>query len=165
MSGYDAPRLLSLVHIAQLLTIDAVNDGSEQLQDASAGELLSFSPRAIFASTLDSMAYRSAAESFSFGSYQSASVAGFAAHFVLAQVVPQYLADYDSILGYQLQNVSLDIARQAASLGEGLATSLLQNRCASKSDHEVAALAACGSLRIFIQCCIWVWVLILTNVV
>jgi hypothetical protein len=57
-------------------------------------------------------------------------VAGFAAHFVLAQLLPQYLNDYDGILATQLRNISLGDARQGAKLGESLATSLLQERSA-----------------------------------
>ena len=57
-------------------------------------------------------------------------VAGFAAHFVLAQLLPQYLNNYDSLLADQLRGMNLDDARQGAALGEGLATSLLQERSA-----------------------------------
>jgi hypothetical protein len=55
-------------------------------------------------------------------------IAGFAAHFVLAQLLPQYLNDYDVILSAQLRNASLSDARQGAALGEALASSLLQER-------------------------------------
>lgn len=56
--------------------------------------------------------------------------AGFAAHFVLAQLLPQYLNAYDALLADQLRGVDLSDAREGATLGEGLATSLLQERSA-----------------------------------
>ena len=56
-------------------------------------------------------------------------VTAFAGHFVLAQLAPQDLNDYDDILAQLLQGTSLADARIAASLAEGLSTSLLQNRC------------------------------------
>lgn len=52
----------------------------------------------------------------------------FAGHFVLAQLAPQDINDYDDILAQLLQGTSLADARIAASLAEGLSTSLLQNR-------------------------------------
>ena len=52
----------------------------------------------------------------------------FAGHFVLAQLAPQDLNDYDDILAQLLQGTSLADARIGASLAEGLSTSLLQNR-------------------------------------
>ena len=52
----------------------------------------------------------------------------FAGHFVLAQLTPQELNDYDDLLAAQLQDVGLEEARMAATLAEGLSTSLLQNR-------------------------------------
>ena len=47
---------------------------------------------------------------------------------MLAQLLPQYLNNYDALLAAQLRGVDLESARQGASLGEGLATSLLRER-------------------------------------
>jgi len=89
ISGYDAPRLLFLVHLAQLLAVEAASNTSANVAETAAG---------------------------------------FAAHFVLAQLLPQYLNAYDALLADQLRGVDLSDAREGATLGEGLATSLLQER-------------------------------------
>jgi hypothetical protein len=41
ISGYDAPRLLSLLHLAQLLSIKAASNMSTEVQQTAAGELTS----------------------------------------------------------------------------------------------------------------------------
>lgn len=54
--------------------------------------------------------------------------AGYAAHFVLAQLLPQNLKDYDVLLAAQLANVTASEATVAQSIATTAATTLLQNR-------------------------------------
>lgn len=54
--------------------------------------------------------------------------AGYAAHFVLAQLLPQNLKDYDVLLAAQLANVTESEATVAQSVATTAATTLLQNR-------------------------------------
>lgn len=54
--------------------------------------------------------------------------AGYAAHFVLAQLLPQNLKDYDVLLAAQLANVTESEAMLAQSIATTAATALLQNR-------------------------------------
>ena len=53
---------------------------------------------------------------------------GYAAHFVLAQLLPQNLKDYDVLLAAQLANVTESEATVAQSIANTAATTLLQNR-------------------------------------
>ena len=61
-------------------------------------------------------------------SAKSVCAAGFAGHFVLAQLLPQNLKDYDVLLAAQLQNVSASDAATAQMIATNTATDLLQNR-------------------------------------
>ena len=54
--------------------------------------------------------------------------AGYAGHFVLAQLLPQNLKDYDVLLAAQLENVTVSEATVAQSIATTAATQLLQNR-------------------------------------
>ena len=54
--------------------------------------------------------------------------AGYAGHFVLAQLLPQNLKDYDVLLAAQLENVTVAEATTAQSIATTAATQLLQNR-------------------------------------
>ena len=53
---------------------------------------------------------------------------GYAGHFVLAQLLPANLKDYDVLLAAQLQNVTAAEAAVAQSIATTAATELLQNR-------------------------------------
>ena len=53
---------------------------------------------------------------------------GYAGHFVMAQLLPQNLKDYDVLLAAQLQNISASDAAAAQTIATDTATLLLQNR-------------------------------------
>ncbi|KAL3155847.1 hypothetical protein ABBQ32_012857 [Trebouxia sp. C0010 RCD-2024] len=89
-SGYDPPRLLSLMHLAQWQSMKAAGGPSTN--------------------------------------YSMEAVAGYAAHFVLAQLLPSNLKDYDVLLAAQLANVTEPEATAAQSIATAAATALLQNR-------------------------------------
>lgn len=89
-TGYDPPRLLSLLHLAQWRALKAAGGPT--------------------------------------ANYSMEAVAGYAGHFVLAQLLPQNLKDYDVLLAAQLENVTVAEATTAQSIATTAATQLLQNR-------------------------------------
>ncbi len=56
--------------------------------------------------------------------------AGYAGHFVMAQLLPSNLKDYDVLLAAQLGNISAADATTAQTIATNAATLLLQNRSA-----------------------------------
>ena len=56
--------------------------------------------------------------------------AGYAGHFVMAQLLPSNLKDYDVLLAAQLSNISAADATTAQTIATNAATLLLQNRSA-----------------------------------
>lgn len=56
--------------------------------------------------------------------------AGYAGHFVMAQLLPSNLKDYDVLLAAQLGNISVADATTAQTIATNAATLLLQNRSA-----------------------------------
>ena len=56
--------------------------------------------------------------------------AGYAGHFVMAQLLPSNLKDYDVLLAAQLGNISAADATTAQTIATTAATLLLQNRSA-----------------------------------
>ena len=56
--------------------------------------------------------------------------AGYAGHFVMAQLLPSNLKDYDVLLAAQLGNISTAAAETAQIIATNAATLLLQNRSA-----------------------------------
>lgn len=89
-SGYDPPRLLSLLHLAQWRALEAAGGPSTN--------------------------------------YSMEAVAGYAGHFVMAQLLPSNLKDYDVLLAAQLGNISAESAETAQTIATNAATLLLQNR-------------------------------------
>lgn len=89
-SGYDPPRLLSLVHLAQWRALQAAGGPTSN--------------------------------------YSMSAVAGYAGHFVMAQLLPSNLKDYDVLLAAQLSNISAADATTAQTIATNAATLLLQNR-------------------------------------
>ena len=142
-SGYDPPRLLSLLHIAQWQALLAAGGRNNNYSmEAVAGSALRLpnlfitaacKPVWLVCPNMQTLAaQRTCIYVCSLLEASAACIcaAGFAGHFVLAQLLPQNLKDYDVLLAAQLQNVSASDAATAQTIATNTATHLLQNRSA-----------------------------------